>query len=310
MNLKEQLYVTTLARCKTISKASEELFITQPALSVYISNLEKYLGVKLFVRTGKEFVLTYAGEEYVKRARIMLQLKEEFQQIVHDITSSYESKLRLGIQHRRAVGLLRYILPRFTEQFPEVELSVREGIHSELVEMYSKNEIDLMLGIFNEEFPDSEYVDVMDERVLVVLPKDHPANKLAYKNPDDRGPWLSLDLKHLDKEPFVLPTKKQSLRRSIDHIFEAVEIGPGKVTELTYFETIMGLVESGVGVGFNREGYLDFMCPNPNLRYYLIGELDYTSKVRIIYKKGGLTEPAAKLAQLLKTGILEGCGLL
>ena len=310
MNLKEQLYVTTLARCKTISKASEELFITQPALSVYISNLEKYLGVKLFVRTGKEFVLTYAGEEYVKRALIMLQLKEEFQQIVHDITNSYENKIRLGIQHRRAVGLLRYVLPRFMEQYSNVELSVREGILSELVEMYSKNEIDLMLGIFSEEFPDSDYIDVMDERVLVVLPKDHPANKLAYKNQDVRGPWLSLDLKHLDKESFILPTKKQSLRRSIDHIFEAVQVSPGIVTELTYFETIMGLVESGMGIGFNREGYLDFMCPNQNLRYYLIGELDYTSKVRIVHKKGSLSEPAAKLAQLLKDGILEGCGVL
>lgn len=310
MNLKEQLYVTTLARCKTISKASEELFITQPALSVYISNLEKYLGVKLFVRTGKEFVLTYAGEEYVKRAQIMLKMKEEFDQIVYEITNSYESKLRLGIQHRRAVGLLRSVLPQFTEEYPNVELTVKEGILAELMEMYKKNEIDLMLGIFHEEFPDSDYIDVMDERVLVVLPKDHPANKLAYKNPDVRGPWLSLDIKCLDKEPFVLPTKRQSLRKSIDHIFETMEILPGKITELTYFETIMGLVESGIGVGFNREGYLDFMCPNPNLRYYLIGELDYTSKVRIVHKKGGLTEPAAKLAELLKNGILEGCGLL
>ena len=46
MNLKEQQYVCTLARCQTISKAAEELYISPSALSVYISNLEKYLGVK------------------------------------------------------------------------------------------------------------------------------------------------------------------------------------------------------------------------------------------------------------------------
>lgn len=67
MNLKEQQYVSTLARCQTISKAAEELYISPSALSVYISNLEKYLGISLFLRTGRSFVLTPIGEEYRKR---------------------------------------------------------------------------------------------------------------------------------------------------------------------------------------------------------------------------------------------------
>lgn len=53
MNLKEQQYVCTLARCQSLSRAAEELFISPSALSVYISNLEKYLGVRPFERTGK-----------------------------------------------------------------------------------------------------------------------------------------------------------------------------------------------------------------------------------------------------------------
>lgn len=67
MNLKEQQYVCTLARCQTISKAAEELYISPSALSVYISNLEKYLGISLFLQTGRSFVLTPIGEEYRKR---------------------------------------------------------------------------------------------------------------------------------------------------------------------------------------------------------------------------------------------------
>ena len=76
MNLKEQQYVCTLARCQSLSRAAEELFISPSALSVYISNLEKYLGVRLFERTGrgKAFVLTSIGEEYVVRAEKMLEL--------------------------------------------------------------------------------------------------------------------------------------------------------------------------------------------------------------------------------------------
>lgn len=80
MNLKEQQYVCTLARCQSLSRAAEELFISPSALSVYISNMEKYLGVRLFERTGrgKAFVLTSIGEEYVVRAEKMLELKAEF----------------------------------------------------------------------------------------------------------------------------------------------------------------------------------------------------------------------------------------
>ena len=69
MNLKEQQYVCTLARCQSLSRAAEELFISPSALSVYISNLEKQLGIQLFDRIGKQFTLTYAGELYVEQAK-------------------------------------------------------------------------------------------------------------------------------------------------------------------------------------------------------------------------------------------------
>ena len=62
MNLKEQEYVCALAENGTITAAAKELFISQPALSIYINNLEKSLGVQLFERVGKQFILTYAGE--------------------------------------------------------------------------------------------------------------------------------------------------------------------------------------------------------------------------------------------------------
>lgn len=71
MNLKEQEYVCALAENGTITAAAKELFISQPALSIYINNLEKSLGVRLFERVGKQFILTYAGEQYVEKAKLI-----------------------------------------------------------------------------------------------------------------------------------------------------------------------------------------------------------------------------------------------
>ena len=103
MNLKEQQYVCTLARCQSLSRAAEELFISPSALSVYISNLEKYLGVRLFERTGrgKAFVLTSIGEEYVVRAEKMLELKAEFEGLVeNELHRSHPADLQISASSR------------------------------------------------------------------------------------------------------------------------------------------------------------------------------------------------------------------
>jgi len=93
MNLKEQEYVCALAENGTITAAAKELFISQPALSIYINNLEKSLGVRLFERVGKQFILTYAGEQYVEKAKLILQLSHELDEKLKDITGISENKL-------------------------------------------------------------------------------------------------------------------------------------------------------------------------------------------------------------------------
>ena len=70
MNLKEQLYVCTLAETKNMSKAAEKLYISQPALSMYINNLQENLGTKLFTRKNNIYMLTYLGEKYVAKAKV------------------------------------------------------------------------------------------------------------------------------------------------------------------------------------------------------------------------------------------------
>lgn len=97
MNLKEQEYVCALAENGTITAAAKELFISQPALSIYINNLEKSLGVRLFERVGKQFILTYAGEQYVEKAKLILQLSHELDEKLKDI---YYRKLQRTHPHR------------------------------------------------------------------------------------------------------------------------------------------------------------------------------------------------------------------
>lgn len=186
MNLKEQLYVCTLAKCGTISKAAEELYISPPALSVYLSNLEKYLGVRLFERTGKSLVPTSMGREYVERAEKMLQMKKDFELLLEQSSGKC----------------------------------------------------------------------------------------------------------------------KGSLRGTAERILEQYRIRPKRIIEIRYFETAMSMVDQGVGIGFNRSGYIRGMDRFPGVRYCLIGDVPYSARLVLAYRKGrNLAPHMERLIQLIKEHI-------
>ena len=110
MNLKEQEYICTVARCGSITQAAKQLFITQPALSSYISNVEKALGVELFSHEGKQIRLTYAGEQYVEKAEQMLAMRQEYLREVQDIQRGLRGRVCVGMQRRR--GPVLAVRPR------------------------------------------------------------------------------------------------------------------------------------------------------------------------------------------------------
>lgn len=283
MNLKEQLYVCTLARCRTITRASEELYISQPALSTYISNLEKHLGVKLFERTGKSFLLTAIGEEYVIRAEKMLKLKEEFDAILEEAAGKHGDSLRVGVQQRRAISLVPYVSSRFHKQYPAVNLSFRDTHHEELLHMFRDGEVDILICMCKEDPADAECMELCREPVLIALHKSHPAVKTAYSVPGD--PLLHLDLKCLENESVILPARTQSLRMTVERLMEQFQVHPGYVKEISSIETIISMVNENLGIGFNRMGYVSQMKRFSDVRYFMIGNPPAASRVVMIYKK-------------------------
>ncbi|MDD3251584.1 MAG: LysR family transcriptional regulator [Lachnospiraceae bacterium] len=302
MNLKEQLYVCTLARCQTISKAAEELYLSPSALSVYISNLEKYLGIRLFDRTGKSFVLTSIGEEYVIRAEKMLEMKEEFDGLVEKALQKGHPPIRIGIQQRRAISVVPRTLKRFMEAYPQVEVIFRDGPQDVIAEMYRKGAIDFMIAIYRDELPDACYEEIAQEQVLVALPEHHPANAFAYEVPGDA--YKHIDMIHLDRETFILPSPTQSMRCTANRIFEQAGIRPKQIIELRHFDIIMSMVNQEMGIGFNRLGYVKDMEHLKGVNYYLIGPDPYCSKLVLAYRKGRvISECEACLLQILKEEI-------
>ena len=127
MDLKEQKYVCTLAECKSLTRASERLYISQPALSLYINNVEKILGARLFERNGRKFELTWLGKQYVEKASQMLELERQFEAVRRQAERENAGQVRIGIAQRRGIWFLPAVLSVYEREWPQVDVVIREG---------------------------------------------------------------------------------------------------------------------------------------------------------------------------------------
>ncbi|MEG1773886.1 MAG: LysR family transcriptional regulator, partial [Oscillospiraceae bacterium] len=114
---------------------AKQLYLSAPALSLYISNLESTLGVQLFERVGKRFLLTYMGEMYVQKARQMLDLKTSFDLELASYRKGYKERLRVAMQDIRSQHLSPKLIQAFYATYPEVDLIWYEGNYNQLEEM-------------------------------------------------------------------------------------------------------------------------------------------------------------------------------
>lgn len=281
MNLKEQLYVCTLAEEGSMSKAAKKLFISQPALSLYINNLEKNLGAKLFMRKDNSYILTYVGEKYVAKAKEMLFMEREFKTEVHNFLKGGTGRLRIGVQLRRSPYIVAEIACYFRENYPEIELVFTESNTSVLETMVANYELDIIIYSCMKRRKDLNYVHIFNDNLFLAV---NSSSKLRRKAKwEEDGDFQYIEFKDLEEETFILPQKGQSLRAVCDKMFEKSGILPKKIIEIRNIETIMKLVAAGFGVGFNRESYTNYMSHIKNIEYYSVTQDEITSELVIAY---------------------------
>ena len=94
--LKEQRYIIEIAKVQGVAKAAENLFISQPALSKFLTRTEEMYGVQLFERVGKKMIPTYAGKQYLEYAKQMVELDQDFRNQIADIKRLKKGSLNIG----------------------------------------------------------------------------------------------------------------------------------------------------------------------------------------------------------------------
>ncbi len=246
MNLKQALYVKTIAEEGGITAAARKLYVSQPSLSQMLRSLEAELGVTLFDRSHTPFRPTFAGERCLHAAAVMLSANEILNNELQEIRQEDSGRLRLGISRQRAALLLPHVLPRFTRQFPHVALELQEAGSANLERMVREGAVDLALAATKPGDPALSY-HLIQEETVGILAGEH--SLLAKALP--AGTPIALD--QVREGPFVALKVGHSIRVIQELLFREQNLNPP-----FYLET--DTLETALRVTATSTAYM--LCPN------------------------------------------------
>ena len=286
MNLKEQKYVCTLAATGSISKAADLLGITPPALSLYISNVEKELGIKLFERAKKKFIPTHIGQMYISNAKKMLDLKTVFDHELANARSTYAGNVRIGLQSVAFGYIIPYIVRDYAMMFPHIKISILEGRYSMLENNLVSGNLDLILCNVPFRSPSFTYIPLFHDPLRLAVPKSYNYNSIGV---DGNFPIVNLD--NLKNETFILLQSGQSLRTLAMRLFSNALIAPEHITEVTSVSTAMRLTSVGYGISFCPQSYI-YSTPVPYpITLLSLGHFSIPLEFSVLYNKTSLLPP-------------------
>lgn len=236
-----------VAENQSFSTAAEKLFLTQPAVSKRIAQLEQQLGARLFDRVGRRVRLTEAGRALLPRARRVLLELEDMGRAISNLTGKVAGTLRIGTSHHIGLHRLPPVLRRFSRQYPEVKLDIHFIDSEEAWEAVLHGELEMGLVTLPPQADPrlSSHIVWHDPLVFMCAP-EHPLAGL--------GP-LTLDT--LTGYTAILPSPVTFTRRIVEGLFQGREPGLNISMSTNYLETIHMMVSIGLGWSVLPETMLD-----------------------------------------------------
>lgn len=227
-----------VGRHESVSRAAEELHVTQPAISAQLRALEELAGTALTRKVGRNIQLTAAGEVMLRFAERILQLWEQAGDELGELQGVSSGTLRIGAVVT-AEHLLPSMLVKFTTERPNVRMKLHVGNRSEIVAMLSRKEIDLaIMGTPPREF-----------RINAARFAHHPMAFIASpKHPLMRKKRVTID--DVVNANLLVRERGSGTRTTVERVFKDAGHTLHFGSEVSSNEAIKSMVAAGLGVGF------------------------------------------------------------
>ncbi len=225
-----------IARLGSFTRASEELFLTQPTVSMQIKKLSEAVGVPLYEQLGKRIQLTPDGQELAQAAREIFDILNRYTMSVAERQGLKQGQLRL-----MAITTASYFAPRllgeFAKLYPGIDVSLRVTNKEQVLASMADNLDDLY---FVGQPPEDIHVvatPIMDNPIIVLAAPDHP---LAGKK--------KIPLARIVQEPWLMRERGSGTRNAIERMFRTYDINIHPRLELGSNEAVKQAILAGLGI--------------------------------------------------------------
>lgn len=238
MDIRQLKYFVAVAEERHFGRAARRLHMSQPPLSTQIKGLETELGVRLLDRSTRRVSLTDAGRVFLRRANEILNSVDAAAEEVQQAESGLRGRLTVGFISSATLSLLPLSIRLFRERVGGVELELKELTSSQQVDELYEGGIRIGLVRLPMNSPGIRLEPVLEESLVVALPAGHA---LAM---EDR-----ISLEAMSDQPLVFFTRAlvPGFHAQIVELYARIGAFPNVVQHAVHFQTIVGLVASGIG---------------------------------------------------------------
>lgn len=296
MNTKQLSYILAIAENESLSAASAQLGVSQPALSKHLAALEDELGTELFLRYKKKLYLTAAGRIYADAARRIISVKDQTYQTIASLTGRQEMNhtLTIGVTPLRGAIKIAQVFPVFRKRYPYTDLVISEQYNAQLRQSVINQTVNMALGtcIDPEEDPELVFAAAYEEDLILFVPSFHPLAPLASK---DLSRLTPIDIRQFQDTPFILGGDGSTIYRLAQNIFKQANMNPTVIYRSNNNLVLKNMAISGSGVCLLSHSFVE---PHPNLVYFSLRPNYYMHISVMLPKSRPLSEEERYLVAL------------
>lgn len=225
---------------KNVSRAAEQLYYTQPAVSAQIRELENAYGTRLFHRVGQNLELTEAGVHLLPYAEQLLRLFETSRKAVNEVVDIENQSVRIGASSLPGTYLLPELIVAFQRYNPDANVILTVNDANQIEQLIMTGEVDVgILGRAGGSHRTTRFVqeEVQDDPLLAVVGRDHPYAGRSILTPAD-----------LDGQPLILPPENRLTRRAVEKRFRQLGLEFKLAFEIADTEAIKRMVMNNLGI--------------------------------------------------------------
>ena len=281
-------YVYEIYETGSITRAAENLYISQPALTQYLNSLERNLGKKLLNRHRGHCEFTDEGHRYVTIAEAARKTDRGFRTELDTHLRRTSHKIRIALSRQTGSLMISRVLSTFLEEFSDIQIDITEADTDRARELLLKDAVDMAILVVPGLSGGSlKYTEIYREELKLITP---PGLKRKYPGP--------VSLESLDGERFILQQEFTAVQHIVSAALNRHNCSPDVICRINLFRAMANMVASGAGIALLPEHAISdygsdchVVSLEPPIYYYL---------VYAIHDEERCSEAMRRLMELLK----------